>query len=196
MFYNFIFLLDNFVMTTEQRTNLKFRVRLGKSLSEALCMLPQVYEAQILSRSTVFPCHKKFKERSEDVEDDPRCGNIMAQTTGIPRYSVMICQILFRFNPSSFEISRTVNRRSPRTIFFTSSTLVWFLLVEGLPHLGSSSKSSRPFLNLLCQRKTVKRDKVCFFQTYWSIQRASEGDFTNGKQFEVGLLLCCHYEIV
>ena len=68
----------------------------------------------------------------------------------------------FQFNPSSFEISRTVNRRSPRSIFFTSSTLVLFLLVVGLPHLELSSTSSHLSLNRLCQRKTVERDKVCF----------------------------------
>ena len=48
-----MFLLDNFVITTEQQTNLKFLVRLGKS-SEALCMLQQVNKEQTLSRSTVF----------------------------------------------------------------------------------------------------------------------------------------------
>ena len=39
-------LLDDFGMTTEQRTNLKFLVHLGKSLSEALCMLQYVYKEQ------------------------------------------------------------------------------------------------------------------------------------------------------
>ena len=61
-------------MTTEQRTNLKFLVRLGKSSSEALCMLQQVYQKQTLSRSTVFLWHKRFKEGREDVEDDHRGG--------------------------------------------------------------------------------------------------------------------------
>ena len=61
-------------MTTEQRTNLKFLVRLGKSPSKALCMLQQVYQDQTLSRSTVFLWHKRFKDGREDVEDDPRGG--------------------------------------------------------------------------------------------------------------------------
>ena len=61
-------------MTTKQRTNLKFIVGLGKSPSEALCMLQQVYQDQTLSRSTVFLWHKRFKEGREDVEDDPRGG--------------------------------------------------------------------------------------------------------------------------
>ena len=61
-------------MTTEQRTNLKFIVCFGKSLSEALCMLQQVYQEPTLSHSTVFFWHKRFKEGREDVEDDPGGG--------------------------------------------------------------------------------------------------------------------------
>ena len=67
-----MFLLDNFVMTTEQLTYLKFLVRLEKS-SVAFCMLQQVYKEQTLSRSTVFLWHKRFKEGGENVEDDIRC---------------------------------------------------------------------------------------------------------------------------
>ena len=47
-----MFLLDDFVIT-EQRTNLKFLVRLGKSPLEAHCMLEQVYKEPTLSHSTV-----------------------------------------------------------------------------------------------------------------------------------------------
>ena len=61
-------------MTTEQRTNLKFLVRLGKSPSKALYMLQQVYQEQTLSCLTVFISHKRFKDGREDVEDDPRGG--------------------------------------------------------------------------------------------------------------------------
>ena len=65
-----MFLLDDFVMITEQQTNLKFLVCLEKSHSEALCMLQQAYNEQTSSHSTVFLWHKRFKER-EDIEDDP-----------------------------------------------------------------------------------------------------------------------------
>ena len=61
-------------MTTEQRTNLKFLIRLGKSLTEVFSMLQQMYKKQTLSRATVFLWYKRFKERREDVEDDPRSG--------------------------------------------------------------------------------------------------------------------------
>ena len=41
-------------MTTEQRTSLKFLVRLGKSLTEVLSTLQQIYKVQTLSRATFF----------------------------------------------------------------------------------------------------------------------------------------------
>ena len=47
-------------MKTEQQTNLKFLVCLGKSPSEALCMLQQVYQEQTLSRLTVFSLAQKI----------------------------------------------------------------------------------------------------------------------------------------
>ena len=123
-FTNFVFLLDDFVVTTDQQANLKFLVRLGKSILEALCMLQHVYKEQSLSCSTVFLCHKRFKAGRLDVENDPKCGTILVPSLCISRSFVIICQMLFRFNLNSFEISRTLNRPSPRTIFFTSLTLV------------------------------------------------------------------------
>ena len=62
-------------MSTEQQTNLKFLVRLGKTSTEAaLGLLQQVYENEAMSRCRVFELHKRFKEEREDVEDDPRSG--------------------------------------------------------------------------------------------------------------------------
>ena len=128
----------------------------GKISGSSLYAFQFVYKEQTLSHPTVSLWHKTYIEGREDVENDLRCGIIFAQTLRIPRSSVITCQMLFWFNPSSSKISRTVNRRSPRTIFFTSSTLVSSLLVEELPHLGSSLTSSHPSLNLACQRETVE----------------------------------------
>ena len=61
-------------MSVEQRTNLKFLVRLGKSPSEALRMLQEVYGQETISRSHVFEWHRRFKEGREEVEDDARSG--------------------------------------------------------------------------------------------------------------------------
>ena len=96
-----MFLLDDFVVTTDQQTNLKFLVRLEKSPSEAFCMLQHFYKEQSLSRSTVFLWHKRFKEGRYDVEDDPRCGTTLVPCLCISRSSVIICRMLFRFNRRS-----------------------------------------------------------------------------------------------
>nr|XP_061792327.1 protein GVQW3-like [Nerophis lumbriciformis] len=61
-------------VSTEQRTNLKFLVQLGKTPSEALVLLQQVYRNETMSRSRVFEWCKRFREGREDVEDDPRSG--------------------------------------------------------------------------------------------------------------------------
>ena len=47
---------------TRQRTNLKFLVRLGKSPTEALSMLQQVYKEHTMFRTTVFLSHKRLKK--------------------------------------------------------------------------------------------------------------------------------------
>ena len=71
-----MFLLDDFVMTTEQRTNLRFPVRLRKSPTEALCTVcfNKSTNNRLCLVQHFFLLLKRFKEGSEDVDDDPRCG--------------------------------------------------------------------------------------------------------------------------
>ena len=61
-------------MSREQRANLKFLAKLGKTPSESFAMLQQVYGEETMSRTRAFEWHKRFKEEQEEVEDDPRCG--------------------------------------------------------------------------------------------------------------------------
>ena len=65
-------------MNLEQRTNLKFLVRLGKTSSECLELLQQVYGNNAMSRTCVFEWHKRFKEGREEVKDDQRSGRPLA----------------------------------------------------------------------------------------------------------------------
>ena len=58
----------------EQRVNLKFLVKLGKSFTEAYAVLKEVYRNECLSRTQVFEWFKRFKEGRETTEDDPRPG--------------------------------------------------------------------------------------------------------------------------
>ena len=58
----------------EQRINLKFLVRLGKTPTEAVKLLQEVYGDDAMSKTRLFEWHRRFKEGREQVEDDHRVG--------------------------------------------------------------------------------------------------------------------------
>jgi transposase len=58
----------------EQRVNIKFLTKLGKSARETYNFLKELYGDQCLSRTHVFEWFKKFKEGREYVGDDPKSG--------------------------------------------------------------------------------------------------------------------------
>ncbi|KAJ8961821.1 hypothetical protein NQ318_021436 [Aromia moschata] len=59
---------DNGSFSMEQRVNLKFLVKLGKTFTEAYAMLKEVYGNECLSRTQVF---EWFNEGRETTEDNP-----------------------------------------------------------------------------------------------------------------------------
>ena len=61
-------------MSIEQRINLKFLVRLGKTPTETFNSLQEVYGDATMSRTQIFEWHKRLREGREDVKDDPRSG--------------------------------------------------------------------------------------------------------------------------
>jgi len=58
----------------KQWVNNKFCVKIGKSASETLALLRVAYGEYDVKKSRVFEWHRRFKERQEDVQDDPRSG--------------------------------------------------------------------------------------------------------------------------
>jgi hypothetical protein len=52
--------------------NIKFCVKLGKTPTETYEMLQTSYGDEALSHSSVFELFKQFKDRHEDLQDDPR----------------------------------------------------------------------------------------------------------------------------
>jgi len=58
----------------EQRVNIKFLTKLGKSATDTYNLLTEVYGDQCLFRTQVFEWFKKFKEGREYVGDDPKSG--------------------------------------------------------------------------------------------------------------------------
>ena len=68
-------------MTIEQRINIKFCVKLGKTVTEILKMLRGVYGNSFMSRTRVFEWHKRFVEGREDVKDDLKSEKPCTSTT-------------------------------------------------------------------------------------------------------------------
>ena len=61
-------------MSVKLRINLKFLVRLGKTPTEALKLLQEVYGDDTMSRTRLIEWHRRFKEGREQVEDDHKSG--------------------------------------------------------------------------------------------------------------------------
>ena len=68
-------------MSIEQRINLKFLVRLGKTPTEALKLLQEVYGDDTMSRTRLFEWYRRFKEGREEVEDDHMSGRPSSSRT-------------------------------------------------------------------------------------------------------------------
>jgi len=61
-------------VNVEQRVNVTFCVKLGKSDTETYNLLKKVYGDECLSRSQAFEWFKRFKEGREEIGDDQRSG--------------------------------------------------------------------------------------------------------------------------
>jgi len=57
-------------VNVEQRVNVKFCMKLGKSATETYDLLKKVYGDEFLSCTQVFKCFKRFKEGGEEIGDD------------------------------------------------------------------------------------------------------------------------------
>lgn len=58
----------------EQRTNIKFCFKLGKSATETVDLMRRVYGDTCLSRAQIFRWYERFKSGVELIEDEPRSG--------------------------------------------------------------------------------------------------------------------------
>ena len=67
-------------MSVEHRINLKFLVRLGKTPTEALKLLQEIYGDDTMSRTHLFEWHRRFKGGREELEDDHRSGRPSTRT--------------------------------------------------------------------------------------------------------------------
>ena len=59
-------------MEVEQRADIKFCLKLGKTAREAYEMMKSVYSIDCLSHSNIFRWYAVFRDGREDTEDAPR----------------------------------------------------------------------------------------------------------------------------
>jgi len=58
----------------EQRANIKFWIKLGKTAAETVELMRQVYGDNCLSRSQIYRWRARFKSGVETIEDEARPG--------------------------------------------------------------------------------------------------------------------------
>jgi hypothetical protein len=68
-------------MNQEQLINIKFCVKIGKSVTETSAPLTLAYGEYVMKKSSVFEWHRWFKEGQDDVQYDPRIGQPKTQRT-------------------------------------------------------------------------------------------------------------------
>ena len=67
--------------TLEERYAIKFCFKLGKNATETYGMLQTAFGPSCMNRASVFEWHKRFKEGTESVRDDEKCGRSMEVNT-------------------------------------------------------------------------------------------------------------------
>ena len=58
----------------EEQYAIKFCFKIGKNATEMYGMLQTAFRPSCMNQTSVFVWHKRFKEGSESVRDDERCG--------------------------------------------------------------------------------------------------------------------------
>ena len=61
-------------MNFEQRANIKFCFKLGKTFTETHNLMKQVYGDNCVARTSVYEWYTRFKNGREDINDDAHTG--------------------------------------------------------------------------------------------------------------------------
>jgi hypothetical protein len=94
----------------EQRINIRFCAKLGKSASETLQTLTEAYGADAMKKSSVFEWYKRFKVGREDVKGDERTGRLKTHRTD---------------ENCSLRVSWTMSNSEPALLFGNTGKVTW-----------------------------------------------------------------------
>ena len=138
--------------TSEERYTIKFCLNLKKKATETYGMLQTAFRPSCMNRASVFEWHKRFKEGSESVRDDERCGRskevntqeLIGQTVRV-RFRI----IMLRFLGSSGGYSVGRNQHSSNWVSGISSMTMHQSTFPSLSQTIWPRWASRQFLSLL-----------------------------------------------
>jgi len=85
-------------MNFEQRANIKFCFKLGKTFTETHNLMKQVYGDNCVARTSVYEWYTRFKNGREDINDDAH--------TGRPKSTI---------NENSIEVVRNFIKHEPKS---------------------------------------------------------------------------------
>ena len=74
-----------------EQVNIKFLVKLKKSMMETFQLLTEAYGEDCMSRACMFEWHKRFSEGRESLKDDDRPGRPHAQL--LPMTTLKKCEM-------------------------------------------------------------------------------------------------------
>ena len=135
-------------MSVEQRINLKFLVGLGKTPTEALKLLQEVYGDDTMSKTRLFEWHSRFKEGREEVKDDHRSGKPSTSSTD---------ENVERVRQKVRSDRRLTVRMIPDELGMNSER-VWRIITEGL---GMQKICAKMVPRLLNEGQKERRVQVC-----------------------------------
>ena len=136
--------------TLEERYAIKFCFKLGKNATETYAMLQAAFRPSCMNRASVFEWHKRFKEGTESVRDDERCGRSKeVNTPELIGQRVRVRFTMLRFWGSSGRDSDGKGQHSSNRVSGISTRTMHQSTTPSLSQTIWPKWASRQFLTLL-----------------------------------------------
>jgi len=137
-------------MNTEQQTNLKFLVWLGKTLTEALRLLQDVYGDGMMSRARAFKWHRRWR-KGRMSKMTPEAGDL---PQGGPKKMSSL------FTRRCMVGDRRLTVRMIANELDMNCERVWTIIV--MKDLGMRKICAKMVLKLLKEKQEEQRVQVCY----------------------------------